>query len=126
MNRSLVAALLIGVLAIAQPSVAEQILHIRKPPAATYAVLASSQRDLLLARGVHVLEDYGPFVIASAPDSTDLTTLKQETGLTAAADPDAFALDLGGVLLDTRDPGKVFAALPSDLSLADYAGTTGL
>ncbi len=125
MNRSTF-AFFIAILGLTQSAAGEQILHIRKPPATTYSNLTSSQFNALSARSVRVLEDYGPFLIASAPDSVNLASINSETGLTASIDPDAFVLDLGGVVLDTRDPGKVLQSLPSDLALTDYSGSTGL
>ncbi len=88
--------------------------------------MTASQLKALTAHGIRVLEDYGPFLIASAPDNVGLTAVNSETGLSAAVDPDAFVLDLGGVILDTRDPGKILQSLPSDLAFTDYSGPTGL
>lgn len=119
--------LAIGSILCAAPLSAGVPVYIQRPPAITYPGLSTSQLQAFSARGVIILQDYGSFAVAEAPDDFDADAAGAETALIVVIDRRARRLDLAGFDIDaTSLVGSAPSDAPPSLLFSDYPTTIGL
>lgn len=106
--------------ATATPEAPGQVVLLRKPGAAEYAPTTDIVRQRLRGVGAVDVEDYGPFVLLTAPVSASVADLETAAGLTARSYPGAFDIDLGGKLVDYRTADRDRADAAPELFIDDY------
>lgn len=105
-------------------SVPAQVIVLRKAPAETYAPLAAGKAEALRSLGAVRVEDRGPYVYLAMSGAVPTPSVEAAAGLQAFDLPNAYDLEIGGIVRDVREPFPL-AAAPSGLFLEDYpsAGT---
>jgi hypothetical protein len=107
-----------------------ELIRIQKMPAPQYATLSKSQIDALAARGVQVLEDYGPFAVATAAGGIDAAGVAEASvavGLPVVVDTNAQRIDLAGFDIDASSTSAAPPlSAPKELMFSDYGGAIGL
>lgn len=96
-----------------------QVFFLRKAPAAEYDLIGASTAQRLRDLGAIRIEDRGPYVYVTMSRSVPTQAVDAAAGLHSAELPNAFDLEIGGVVRDVRKPFPA-AGAPASLFLDDY------
>mgnify|MGYP000894816330 CR=1 FL=1 len=96
-----------------------QVLILLKPPAYSYAPLDAGRAEALRSLGAVRVEDRGPYVYLAMSATVPTPSVEAAAGLRAFDLPNAFDVEIGGIVRDVRKPFPA-AAAPSELFLEDY------
>ena len=96
-----------------------QVFFLRKAPAAEYDLIAASTAQRLRDLGAIRIEDRGPYVYVTTSRSIPTQAVEAAAGLHSSELPNAFDLEIGGVVRDVRKPFPA-AGAPASLFLDDY------
>jgi|GEM_PF-3239028 len=96
-----------------------QVLVLQKPPAETYAPIAAGKAEALRSLGAFRVEDRGPYVYLAMSTAVPAPSVEAAAGLLAFDLPNAFDVEIGGIVRDVRKPFPA-ADAASELFLEDY------
>ena len=118
----------LSVLAIAlltaTPAFSQTLLHIRKPVALQYKADSVTASEQLAGYGLTRVEDYGPFIVATAPNGIDPSQLSKTLGMNVSVVPAGYTLDIAETHIDTRE---LLPETPPEFAFVDYpVGGPGL
>lgn len=106
---------------------AAEYVTVRKPPASRYDPLTTAQLKALVQQGITVVDDYGPFALATSASPVDTATVAKITGLVVVNEPTYNKIAIGGAEIDTRPGHADVVGIAPNLRMSDYpAGADGL